>query len=295
MKTKVLLAILPILLAVPAVLGQSSTADPDRNKVPFPNSPNDRTAGPRTRRTVIRSGIDPSKFPPIAAEQMAAMVEESEANRKYIPPLEYLFKYRAYTNSPGMGMARIFPDKNCGTGGTVTLVELERCADVPQKGRGGSLYSFRVGFGLRSLRKNGWIMHYTDGKFTVGNEIVQGLIADLGDIDIDTVSIKHKAFEFLNDYDPKQKRQAIMEQSKVLAAGITADGLTFTNAAQVKAGSTYALRSVIYRYHEDGAPRPNRGFDQSVVFKVVGQEADGSVIIIWKELARDYPRRKIEN
>lgn len=292
MKKPFLTALFAALLATLDVSGQ----DPEANKVPFPNSPNDMRPDPRTRRTaVVQSGrgFDPRTFPPLQAEQMAAIAEASAENVKYIPPMEYIRKYHVYATSPWMGLARIFPDKNCGTGGTVTLAELERCADVPQKGRGGSIYSFRAGYGLRGLGKSGWILHYASGKFEIGNDIIQGIIADLGDVDIESVDLEHKAFEFLNGYDPKQKRKAIAEQSKLLAGGIKAEGYTFTNAAPVKSGSTYALRSVIYRYSEEGAPLPNRGFDQYVVFKVVGQEADGSVIIIWKELTREYPRRKL--
>jgi hypothetical protein len=297
MKKNICTALFSIFFAIPAVPGQTATSDSDRNIVPFPNTPNDMRAPPRTRgRTVMQSGRpDPRTLPPIVAEQMAAIAEASAENSKYIPPMEYIRKYYLYSTSPWMGLARIFPDKNCGTGGTVTLAELERCADVPQKGRGGSLYSFRAGYGLSSLRKNGWIMRFANGKFEVGNDIVQALMADLGDVDIEAVGLEHKAFEFLSDYGPKQKREAIVEQREVLAAGIKGEGYTFTNAVPVNLGSTYALRAIIYRYHEDGAPLPDRGFDQYVVFKVVGIERDGSVIIIWKELARDYPRRKIEN
>jgi hypothetical protein len=293
MRKIIFTTLLAVLLTAAAISGQVNA--PDRNDVPFPNTPNDRTAGPRTGRGVVVSSMpDPRSFPPISGERMAAIAEASAENAKFIPPMEYIRKYYTYATSPGMGLTRIFPDKNCGTGTIVTVAELERCADVPQRARGGSLFSFKAQ-GLYGLKKNSWILHFADGRFMFGNDIVQAVAADLGDVDIEAVDLKHEAFKFLKGYDPQQKTRAILEQQKLLAAGISADGYTFTNSTPVKAGSTYAVRAVIYRYHEEGAPIPNRGFDQYVVFKVVGIEPDGSVVIIWKELDRQYPRRKISD
>jgi len=249
--------------------------------------------GPLPRRPVgVPVAEELSKMQTLTTEELNALIEASPEAR-FIPPIEYIKKYYSYVTSDILGMARLFPDRNCGEGGVVTLAELERCADVPQKNRGGSLYSFRSP-GLWSLRKNAWILRLADGKFRVGNEIVQGVVADIGDVDPEKIDLEHKAFEFLSGYDPKQKITSIREQNAVFAAGIAARGYTFTNAATVKVGSTYALRSVLYRYREEGAQMPRRGFDQYIVFKAVGQEPDGSVIIIWKELKRDFPRRKLE-
>lgn len=254
-----------------------------------------RLGGPLPGRPVGEPvAEDLSKMPGLTAEELNALIEASPEAR-FIPPIEYIKKYYAYVTSDILGMARLFPDRNCGEGGVVTLAELERCANVPQRNRGGSIYSFRSPM-LGSLRKeNAWILRLADGKFGVGNEIVQGVIADIGDVDLEKIDLEHKAFGFLSGFDPEQKIRSIREQNAVLAAGIVAKGYTFTNAAPVKMGSTYALRSVLYRYREEGAPMPNRGFDQYIVFKAVGQEPDGSIIIIWKELKREFPRRRLGN
>lgn len=237
--------------------------------------------------------IDPAALKTMTAEELKAFAAYSMIDSQFIPPAEYIRDYHEYAMSDIRGLARIFPDKNCGRGGTVTLAELERCADVPTKTAGGSLYNFRAP-GIRNLRALGWLLHYENGKFDIGNDLVQGVIADIGDVDLETITLDHKAFEFLSGYDAKQKRKSILEQKKVLAEGIQKNGFTFTNSVDVKKGSTYALRTLIYRYAEAGGKVPQRGFDQYVVFKVVGIENDGSVIIIWKELKRDFPRRQIE-
>lgn len=229
----------------------------------------------------------------MTAEELKAFAANSGVDSQFIPPAQYIRDYQMYAVSDIRGLARIFPDKNCGRGTTVTLAELERCADVPTRTAGGSLYNFRAP-GVRNLRKLGWLLHYEDGKFEVGNDLVQSVVADIGDVDLESVTLDHDSFKFLGDYDAKQKRKSILEQKGVLATGIAKNGYNFTNAVPVKKGSTYALRSIIYRYAEAGGQVPQRGFDQYVVFKVVGVEADGSAIIIWKELKREFPRRQIE-
>jgi hypothetical protein len=202
-------------------------------------------------------------------------------------------------------------------GTVVTLAEMERCADVPEGRGGGSMLSFRcapelpfekvpvengpysrVSYEYLNLCRT---RHTTDiwfkgGKFIAGDGIVQGIIADIGDIDLATLTLDHRAFSFLDDYDPKQSLTKIVKQNEVLAKGINAEGYTFTNAVPMKVNSTYVLRSVLYRYHEQGALEPPvRGVEVRVAFRVVGQEPDGSVVIIWKELDRQYPRRKISD
>lgn len=292
-------ALVTIVMAVLSAVAQTGNTvpPPDLGPLPEPNiyeriRRERELGGPLPRRSAGEPVLpDFSNRIVLTTEELNALIEASP-EAKFIPPIGYIKKYYSYVTSDILGMARLFPDKNCGVGGVVTLAELERCADVPQKNRGGSLYSFRSPM-LRSLRKNAWILRLADGKFQVGNEIVQGVIADIGDADMEKVDLEHKAFEFLSSYDPKQKITSIREQNTVLAAGIAARGYTFTNAALVKVGSTYALRSVLYRYREEGAPMPQRGFDQYIVFKAVGREPDGSVIIIWKELKRDFPRRRL--
>lgn len=294
MKSRALLTIAIICLSAVAFVGQSNT--PARPDPPFWGKIGPQN--PLGRKTVYRqpnrarAGKPVDK--PLTEEELEAMRKAEEEDRiKFGPPQVYHVKFQHFLNSETRGLVRLFPDKNCGRGATVSLTELERCADVPASTAGGSIYNFRAP-GVRSLLSQGWLLHYANGKFDVGNDLVQSVITDIGDVDVESVDPGHNALKFLSGYDPKQKMDAILEQKEVLAKGISKNGYNFTNSIAVKNGSTYALRSVIYRYAEDGAALPNRGFDQYVVFKIAGIENDGSVIIIWKELKRDFPRRQIE-
>ena len=289
-----------------AEIERGTNRDPNRNvTIVTPNRR--RPAGSRL----------PTAYP-ATKEELEEMAAEKEAyEAKFGIDRNLRKKYESFLNKADTGMRRIFPDKNCGMGKVVTLAEIERCADVPTGLGGGSMFSFRCGpdylFKLwtdsyqGSFRAviNSWSacetklstdIQFKANKFIAGDGIVQGIIADIGDVDLESIGLSHKAVEFMDDYNPKQSLSKIAKQNEDLAKGISADGFTFTNAAPLKINSTYVLRSVLYRYREAGATfMPRRGVDVRVAFKVVGQEQDGSVIIIWKELDRQYPGRKISD
>lgn len=294
MRSIAILGLAIVFTLASSLTGQAQSTAPVKPSPPFwgkigPQNPLGRK---ETKKQQPARPAKPADKPLTPEEEEATRQAEEEERIKFGPPQDYHIKYRDYLTSEKRGLVRLFADKNCGRGPTVTLAELERCADVPAGDAGGSVYNFRAP-GVRNLRSSGWLLHYENAKFEVGNDIVQGVIADIGDIDLEKVGMGHDAFDFLKDYDARQDKRSIIAQKEVLAKGIAKNGYTLSNSAAIKKGSTYALRSVIYRYAEAGAEVPDRGFDQYVVFKVVGMEEDGSVIIIWKELKRDLPRRQI--
>lgn len=274
---------------------------PKKPRVPVPDP--DRAVEPATQEEI---------------EEMAK--ERKERGAVFGVDRHYRKTFQLFLNMENTGIARLFPDKNCGMGTVVTLAELERCANVPEGRGGGSMFSFRCRADsldrvpVANSREN-WVSYaylelcraklrtdiqsdiqFKGSKFIVGDDIVQGIMADIGDVDLAGLTLDHKAFGFLDDYDPKQSIPKIAKQNEVLTKGISGNGFTFTNAAPLKVNSTYVLRSVLYRYHEEGQLSvPIRGIDVRVAFRVVGQEPDGSIIIIWRELDRTYPRRKISD
>lgn len=287
-------------------IDRATRRDPNRNiTIVSPKKP--RVPAPDPDRTAV----------PATPEELEEMAKERKERGAILEvDRHYRKDFESFLNLENTSIARLFADKNCGMGTVVTLAELERCADVPEGKGGGSMFSFRcvqdrffVPTMERSLERGivftSWDpcatklkadMQFKGGKFIAGDGVVQGIMADLGDVNIETVDLNHKAFDFIDDYDPKQSIPKIAKQDAELANGINAKGFTYTNAAPVKLNSTYVLRSVLYRYHEEGELEPPvRGVEVRVAFRVVGQEPDGSVIIIWRELDRQYPRRKISD
>lgn len=219
--------------------------------------------------------------------------EHKLTEAKLLPPQKYWDQYGDFLKSKKAGLARLFIDKGCDQGKTVTVQELERCAGVvPVKGDG-SFYSFI----FRANEAGGsfwWDIHFDKDKFVVGNDRIQSIIAELGDIDLEDAR-KSKALKFLDKFEMKKTLAEIKEQRSILEKGIENDGFTYSNNVPVKINQTYILRTVAYLHPEIPAYYHwETGFDLTIAFKVVAREADGSLILLWKELKSEQPRHKLK-
>jgi hypothetical protein len=100
-----------------------------------------------------------------------------------------------------------------------------------------------------------------------------GFIVRLGDVPIEEVTLGYDEIKYLVDYRPPSREPEVRaEQRRVL--GVIQNG-RFENPSTVPVhvNCTYALRSI--------------NFDRSdvlVAFRVVRQETDGSVLLLWKRL-----------
>lgn len=233
-------------------------------------------------------------FPNEAARRKEEIENWNKTKAMLRPPSTYYDQLAEVLKNKNMNLARLFVEKNCDQGKTVSVQELERCDGVIPVMGGGSYYSFRLKDNA-FLKGDWWDIHFTDNKFVVGNDTVQTIISEIGKIDLQTINLKSKALAFLKNYKPKHNLAEIKEQNKILEKGISFNNFTYSNSAAVKFNSTYVLRSVAYRLKHD--PRVDylgKGIDSFVAFKIVGREADGSLILLWKELRTDLPRKEIE-
>ena len=302
MRTHTSLLLFTILLAAAPVTSGQTPGAPHAPNNPLPQWVYDR-ARPDWRRPDARSigvgNIDPrgKNFPGRSAD-IEVLEARAAFGKMLMPPASYFEKYKRFLKKGKNGIFRIFPDKGCDKGLTISAEELGKCADsIPIKGSG-SLFSFRfqshLGFG-----RDPWDLHLIDGKFIAGNDSVEALIAEIVDADIIDVDLNTVPFREFAAYKPKRSTSAIRAQNVRLAAGDTIDGHTFTSTAAAKLDSVYAMRIVAYHVPAKsngimGKTRfPGRGVDIRLAFKVVGQENDGSLVIIWTELKRNIPTREL--
>lgn len=205
-----------------------------------------------------------------------------------IPP-QYLSKYSNLINSGKVNVIRMFPESYCHSGKVVSMQELERCSDKPQVIGAGSLYSFRLNElpnylyteSIKSYIGQSDI-HFVDDSLVVGNNLTQDIIADIGDIQFETLTLKSDALKFIRNWKYADKKSQFDRQNELLAKGIENNGYIFSNKASVKKDTTYILRSIAY--HEKFATFWNT--DQIVALRIVGKESDGSIIILWKRLKK---------
>lgn len=235
---------------------------------------------------------------PLTPEEIEAMrTAEEESRIKFGPGRDYYLEFQDYLNANrDARIERIFEFADCGTGKVVTLAEIERCRERPFVRQGGSFLSFRctdeyfVECGSSRISD----LRFNDDSFKVGDGVIQGIIANIGDVKMDSLTATHPAMKYISDFDFKQTVAKIAEQDTKLAAGIGAEGYRFSNSVPVSLNSTYVMRSVLYRNREEGQfYMPPRGSDVRIAFRVIGIEPDGSAVILVKELGREYPRRQI--
>jgi len=225
-----------------------------------------------------------------AQEAKEKLIALKEAEQRLLAPHQYYEKFAAFLKDKKTGLARLFVDKGCGIGKTVLAKDLENCGDVIPVRGGGAFYSFRYKSNHFHGINDGWDIYlYKGNKFLVGNETVQSVIADIGNINLEEISLKSKAFDFLDNYNPAATVLEIKEKSKILRSGISANGYNYSNIANVNLDSTYVFRTVAYKTTKFAS----NGIDLTLAFRIVGQEADGSWIILWKEFKNELPRREL--
>lgn len=262
----------------------------------------DRLNGKDQKGMIVQpvSEIDPKKAREIA--EKAAIVDReklifiSDINKTFAPPKHYLTENADFIKQENAGIARMFPEANCGKGNLVTVEELERCAATPQIKGGGSLYSIKLTRIPKNLPLNlilSYIgdsdMYFAGNKLNVGGKTTLSAISEIGEIGIDDIDYQDKKLKFLRTFKPYRDQKKFEEQKKILEKGVTADGFRYSTSATVKLNQTYALRSITYQQAWQRFPTFWER-DITALFKVIGVEKDGSIIMLWKILKeKDAP------
>jgi len=282
---KIFIAIIFTILAVLSVVGQMPTPTPTDVGQEASNRMNEL-------ETLKNRGKQKERFKNL--REISPLFEEIQ--QAFSVSAEYSAKYSNFLKKKDTGLARIFSDNDCGKDiKTITLAELERCKDRPQIIGAGSLYSFRLpslfyqAVGERfSVQKINYYLgeseiHFTNGKFIVGRNLTQGIIVEMGDINLENVNSKTESFRFLDKWEKAKNRKQLTEQNKLLETGIKETGYFYSNNVEIKIGTSYLLRSISYA--EKSPTFWN--IDQIVAFRVIAQDANGSVIILWKKMREE--------
>lgn len=226
-------------------------------------------------------------------QEKAAQLEKNQAleeiNKTLSTPPEYGIKYAEFLKGKNTGLARLFPDRGCDKGVVVSIKDLERCKETASIWGAGSLYSFRLNklpsnLSLASIHYFIRLsdIHFVDGKFVVGTKSIQDIIADVGEVELTDVTLKSDSVNFLKSFKPGRTAAKVALQNQNLVNGVYESGFLYSTSAPINLNRTYVLRSIAYN------PTDWLEFfwytDVITAFKVVGQESDGSIVILWKEL-----------
>jgi hypothetical protein len=159
--------------------------------------------------------------------------------------------------------------------GLIRLLPREKYQDKLTMNGGGAYYSFtrltnEYGFGSDIGLEQGQL-----GVGFAGADF--GFLSKLGDVPLAAVTFDHPGVRLLAEFTSPTKEAEAREQYRRGYPGFNANGFDYTHRLRARVDTTYVLRSINY----------DRS-DVLVAFRVVREDADGSLILLWK-LLKKFP------
>lgn len=198
-------------------------------------------------------------------------------------------KYGLFLKSDQTGLIKLISDLGCSANAKV-LVASEECLKYSMPG-GGSSYSFRVAdYRIPQLAD----LTFFDSAFEANGILLHGVFTGIGDVPLESVTVQTRGAKYLSEIKPVTKYQEAVAFSKNISKGFMKDGFFYGNRIKAVENMTYVLRSIAY---EGEVPKAVNGVtyneldfdkrkDVMVAFRIVRKEDDGSVTLLWRELAR---------
>ena len=280
---------------------------------PPPNPPPTTNQTPRAVRVTRPSGINSMGFPaslesPPEVDSLARrqMILQKYAFPMYRKPSDrelkemsldasVIAKYGELLRRPDSGIFKLVPDSGCAEN-TRVLNASEICLKYSLPGAGNS-FSFRTeNYRIRHLAD----VTYNSGSLWVTGILLHGILVDIGDVALDSVTLDLPPLGFVRDFKPAADFKEATETDEMLVRGVRKDGYLYRRNLPVVENHTYVLRSIAYRGKVmksiRGADFNELDFDKRkdviAVFKVVDVADDESITIIWHTL-RIVPSQKL--
>jgi len=199
-----------------------------------------------------------------------------------------LDRFRQFLRLPGTGIIKLVPDFGCAEN-TKIVSAGQQCLKYTMPG-GGSSYSFRIdNYRIPRLAD----LTFSGEKFLTTGVFSQGILADIGDVSLENVSLATKGMDFLTAFQPTDDYQRAVKIDRDFLNGIEGGGFLYKRSLPVKINTTYLLRSIAYKgpsYQAfEGITYDEFEFDKRrdivVAFRIVRRDSDGSVTINWQKLA----------
>ncbi|MCB0370045.1 MAG: hypothetical protein KDD45_11635 [Bdellovibrionales bacterium] len=108
-----------------------------------------------------------------------------------------------------------------------------------------------------------------------------GYLVSLDNIEIDEITDTHPALKYLYDFKVANSEPEIRNQQS--RRNFEENGYNYSQNKKFKIGEVFALRSINFGRE--------RGSDVLVVFKIIKQYNDGSLLIVWKKM-KDFPAQE---
>lgn len=251
------------------------------------------------RLRAINSRVDGRRnLPPARLHNIRELYRKpTKKELEILAPLEEdARKYAGFLQSPNTGLTKLAADKGCADSTTV-IVATAVCLAYTMPGAGSS-YSFRTrNYRIARLAD----VTFTENSFQATGIRLHGIFVNIGDVPLEQVNLQTKGMDFLTGFKPEADFQKAKDVDEQFSEGIEKNGFIYRRALRALDETTYVLRSVAYRgkyfraisgltYNELDF---DKRFDVIVAFRIVRRHEDGSITILWKQLAKQVsPKTK---
>jgi hypothetical protein len=218
----------------------------------------DSLSGPDGRSNFGRDALRAYYFESDVMDRLEKMLKPTRAERA---------GYAQTLKQPHTGLVKLLPQ----TARVVSFDKLRREKASPSMFPGGGAY---YSFTRLDHSSFGADLTLKGGSFEVAfGPDVLGALTTLGDVPIDSLTAESSGVSVLAKYTrPVDWTKARNEQER-FKGGVNRDGYAFQTQVPVHENTTYALRSIAYGRS-----------DLLVAVRVVKQNDDGSVLLLWKRL-----------
>lgn len=219
-----------------------------------------------------------------------------EQKKQLQPNAADLQAYARFLAQPKTGMFRLLPDLECEANSLVIKADETCLKAIPES----SFYSFREQEHTREILAD---IRLKGGYFISDGILAQGIIVNLGNLSLENISQNSEGLRFLNDYVPQTGNREARRQFLQMTEGVESGKYEYRKILPAIINYTYAMRAIAYK---GSIVSSFRGFrfdllegdkriDLTLVFRVIRQEKDGGLTLVWKELSRrESPKIKFE-
>lgn len=191
-----------------------------------------------------------------------------------------------FLKRPGTGLIRLYPDFECESA-YIIRADNECANKIP----GSASYSFRekeyTNDFLADVRLRGRFF-ITDGVLT------QAFLVNLGNVSLESLSLNSDGMKFVTDFQAAAESREATRQYNDFVRGVKIGNYDYRKAGVAIENNTYAVRVVAYRANlfkrfqgwTYNVLEGDKRVDIIVAFRVLRKDADGSFILLWKELDR---------
>ena len=194
-------------------------------------------------------------------------------------------KFAGFLKHPRTGIFRLHDISNCHESNRVYNVEEPCPLHVAAKG---SAYSFTErDYEFKLLAD----IFLEKDNFRIRKIETLSFLTDLGDLPLENLTLASSGIREMAEFVPSLDKKQVIAQAAIATRGFQVGKHIYKTSRPMKENSTYALRSITYRFENENISVKTKRLDIVVIFRVVRKYEDGSVLVVWKELQRkDAPK-----